>query len=165
MRLKFQNVIPKLKKERIIAKLVGCIHRRLDQKQVLWNNAKYIPLQYNEQRGNIQLFPTKGKRAGDMKYKDLIGRLGKLESILKTGDKGLLTTEEGHRLKLVLAHKEKSSPRMSDEYLYFNAQMQITQVLTKITVEGRDMVNIDDVFSLLDFAFVHLKPKTTSWKA
>lgn len=71
MRLKFQNGIPKLKKERIISKLVGCIHRRLDQKQVLWNNAKYIPLQYNEQRGNILLFPTKGKRAGNMKDKDL----------------------------------------------------------------------------------------------
>lgn len=90
---------------------MGCIHRRLDQKQVLWNNAKYIPLLYNEQRGNLLLFPTKGKRAGDMKDKDLIGRLGKLESILQTGDRGLLTTEEGNRLKLVLAQKEKSSPR------------------------------------------------------
>ena len=46
-----------------------------------------------------------------MKDKDLIGRLGKLESILQTGDRGLLTTEEGNRLKLVLAQKEKSSPR------------------------------------------------------
>lgn len=38
----------------------------------------------------------------------------------------------------------------------------MTQVLTKRTVEGRDMVNIDDVFSLLDFAFVPLKPKTNN---
>lgn len=50
-----------LRKERIIATLWGCIHRRLKKKQVLWNNARFIPLQYNEEHVERILCSKKGK--------------------------------------------------------------------------------------------------------
>ena len=61
MRLKFMNKMEDLKEERVIATLYGCIMRRLLQKDVSWNNAKFIPINYNEESAEIILF-AKGQK-------------------------------------------------------------------------------------------------------
>lgn len=47
MRLFFKGRVPELRADRLIATFWGCIHRRLQQKDVVWSDAHFIPIQYN----------------------------------------------------------------------------------------------------------------------
>lgn len=81
----------------------------------------------------------------------LIERMGKIEDMLQPGERGILTTQRKLRMKVCFARGEKmhKSRHSYEEYIHFHAQMQTEQVLTKITVDGRDLVNKDEVFSLI----------------
>lgn len=57
-RLDLKSRLPLLRSERLISTLFGCINRRLQQKDVSWNDAKFIYLQYNEEHGKLHLFPA-----------------------------------------------------------------------------------------------------------
>lgn len=147
-----------LRKERIIATLWGCIHSRLKKKQVLWNNARFIPLQYNEEHAEILLCSKKEKLGVAKGDNELIERMGKIEDMLQPGEREILTTQRKQRMKVLLVEKMSKSRHSYEEYIHFHAQMQTEQVLTKITLDGRDLVNKDEVFSLMEFVFVPLKP-------
>lgn len=83
MRLKFKSCIPHLCEERIIATLWGCIQRRLSQKGVQWENAKNIPIMYNEERACVKFFLEQEPRNPSGEIQKAIKPREDLERLLK----------------------------------------------------------------------------------
>lgn len=92
MRWKLKNNIKNFRSERLIATLEGCIHRRLARKLVLWNNARYIPLQYNEDHATVLLCPKKHTMGVEKGYDETLGVPAEIEERLQLGDRGVVST-------------------------------------------------------------------------
>lgn len=67
-----------------------------------WNNTKYIPLQYNEEHAHIQLHLEQPIHEESKGNNEAPAQTRTLESSLELGDRGLLTTEKGQLMKIVL---------------------------------------------------------------
>ena len=111
----------------------------------------YHPLQYNEEHAERLLCSKKEKLGVAKGDNELIEIIGKIEDMLQPGNRGIQTTQRKQRMKVLLLWEKMNKERHCyEEYIHFHAQMQTEQVLTKITVLGRDLVNKDEVFSLME---------------
>ena len=82
------------------------------------------------------------------------------ESILKVGDEGIINTRSKQRLNIVLAEKMARRGQAYGETIHFRARMN-TQTLNQTMIRGgyRDLVGKDEVFSLMEFVYIPLKPQ------
>jgi len=128
MRLRFTSWIPSLKPERIIATQWGCIQRRLAQKGVQWEQAKSIPIGYNEEYARIQMRIRKENPPRIIDEMRKAYELGDEERLIEPGDRAILTTDSKQSLKAVVACKVAKSALAVHEYIHFNTQGGIDQV-------------------------------------
>lgn len=90
---------------------------------------------------------------------ETLGVPAEREERLQLGDRGVVSTSAKPLMQIVLARKTRKSGYCDKEYMHFKAQMKVEQVLTRRTVEGTDLVNKDEGFSLMELVFVPLQPQ------
>ncbi|RRT54622.1 hypothetical protein B296_00043972 [Ensete ventricosum] len=107
MQLQFHSTIQELDEQRVIATLLGCIKRRMQQKGVEWENAKEVPLRYNDEAASISWATTYKSQAGlaeDPGDEYEKRREWGIERHLRKGDRGILITRARIIAKVQVAH-------------------------------------------------------------
>ena len=103
MRLRFKTRIQQLKAERVIATLWGCMQRRLLQMQVSWEQAKSIPIAYNDEEATIRM-QIKNFQPLTRVHRDWNAfGLGDVERHLERGDRATLSKRNDKGIKLTVA--------------------------------------------------------------
>ena len=141
-------------------KLHSIQSRCLQQKNVLWNNAKLIPIKYNELQAEIHLFPTqlthkkwndikKWKSTRDPAYHKLAGEL--VENLLVQGDLGFLKISDELKIQIVVTQQVERHRHILHEHINFNAQLHTAQVHTQRS-DSCCLPLKDECFSFTEFA-------------
>ncbi|RZS17292.1 hypothetical protein BHM03_00049414 [Ensete ventricosum] len=180
MRLKFNTKLKKLLGPRVVATLLGCIERRLNQKKTTWETANQIALKYNEEVASIKLRATPRDEETRKLEKLRWSREWGIEADLKEGDRGIIHTEAGTHFPVVVVRKGIFGEYSMNEYIDFTAKIPFVKMYEK-TLEQRRAERKDDEQSLtmLEFAFiplqaqldlgilheVHIDNKHVAWKA
>lgn len=155
MRLRFTTRIYKLMEERIIATLWGCIQRRLQQMNVTWEQAKSIPIEYNEEEGTIQM-QIKNFQPVDKNHIDwnFFG-MGDVERHLERGDRAILNTRNEKNIKVTVACNIPVYRVKPIEHIHFNAQVRVQQLCSGEDNHHESEQN-EKTLTLLKFAYIPL---------
>jgi len=141
--------------------LYGCFLRRLLQKEVSWENCSLIPLKYNEEIASITLFPSLKTPSEDISAEGRIITDPRVcESLLQEGDTGFILTRSGHRLDIVVASHLRGVAKSYEEFLHFKGVMNTASLRESVRKAPTDLLHKDEVFSLLEFVFIPLRPQS-----